>query len=198
MKILVIGGKGTIGKEIVNELSPRHDVITAGRTNGDYLVDIASESDIRSLYQKIGVIDAVICAAGNGCFEPIDAISPEAFKEGVNSKLFGQINLVLIGKDFIAENGSFTLVSGVLSEDPIKGSTNVAVINSGIEGFVKSASIELSRGVRINAVSPGIVTESGTSGFFLGYKTVAAADVALAFSKSAEGQQTGKVYRVWS
>lgn len=198
MKILVIGGKGVIGQAVVNNLSARHEVIVAGRSNGDYIVDLASESDIRALYQKIGKVDAVVCAAGNGCFEQLEGISPETFKDGVNSKLFGQINLVLIGQHLIADNGSFTLVSGRLNEDPIKGSTNVAVINSGIEGFVKSASIELTRGIRINAVSPGIITESGTSGFFLGYKTVAAADVALAFSKSVEGQQTGQVYRIWS
>jgi nucleoside-diphosphate-sugar epimerase len=41
MKLLVIGGKGTIGKKVVAHFSKTHEIIIAGRTSGDVTVDIA-------------------------------------------------------------------------------------------------------------------------------------------------------------
>jgi hypothetical protein len=33
--------------------------------------------------------------------------------------------------------------------------------------------------------------------FFPGYQPVAAAEVAIAYTKSVEGRQTGQIYKVW-
>jgi hypothetical protein len=55
---------------------------------------------------------------------------------GIKSKLMGQVNLVLIGKDFINDGGSFTLISGVLSYDPIRMDSSATLVNSAIDGFV--------------------------------------------------------------
>jgi hypothetical protein len=60
---------------------------------------------------------------------------------------------------------------------------------------VKSAAIELERGLRINAVSPGLLEESVKKyeGFFPGHEPVSSARVGLAFAKSVEGAITGQV-----
>jgi hypothetical protein len=54
------------------------------------------------------------------------------------------------------------------------------------------------RGLRINAVSPGVITEAmpDYAPFFRGFEPVPAARAALAYAKSVEGAQTGQVYRV--
>jgi hypothetical protein len=48
-------------------------------------------------------------------------------------------------------------------------------------------------------VSPNVLQEStGAFGpYFRGFEAVPAARVALAFSRSVEGAQTGQVYKVW-
>ena len=71
-------------------------------------------------------------------------------------------------------------------------------MNAAIEGFAAAAAIELPRGLRINAISPTVLTESmGSYGpFFPGFEPVPAARVALAYQRSVEGAQTGRVYRV--
>ena len=51
MKILVVGANGTIGKAVVEELKPRHEIITAGRTSGDQKVDIGDPASIRALFE---------------------------------------------------------------------------------------------------------------------------------------------------
>lgn len=197
-KILVVGGTGTIGQAVVHELQKRHEVITVGHQKGDQQVDITSTASIKQLYQRVGQIDAVVSASGKVKFAPLSQMNETAYHIGLNDKLMGQINLVLLGLDFIKDQGSFTLMSGILSRDPIASGSSAAMVNGAIDGFVKAAAIELPRGIRINSISPTIVEESlaALQDYFYGYKAVPVSDVALAFSKSVEGLQTGQTYRV--
>ena len=98
----------------------------------------------------------------------------------------------------LRDGGSITLISGILSAEPIRNGANATEVNAAIEGFVADAAIELPRGLRINAVSPTVLTESleGYGPFFPGFESVPAARVALAYQRSVEGAQTGRVYRV--
>jgi NAD(P)-dependent dehydrogenase (short-subunit alcohol dehydrogenase family) len=76
------------------------------------------------------------------------------------ANLLSQIRLVLLGRSLISDGGSFTLVSGYLLDDPIPVGAGFSVANGGVEGFVRSAALSLDRGVRINAVSPGLAEDS--------------------------------------
>jgi NAD(P)-dependent dehydrogenase (short-subunit alcohol dehydrogenase family) len=195
MLILVAGASGTVGQAVVKELSRRHDIISAGRTSGDVTVDLMSEESIRAMFAKIGKVDAVVACAGHVHFGPVAQMTPEQFRKGLNDKLMGQVNLVLLGMDFVNDNGSFTLTSGILDRDPVRQGANAAAVNGAIGGFVKGAAIEMPRGIRINAVSPGLLEESAQKydGFFPGHEPVSSARVGLAFAKSVDGALTGQV-----
>lgn len=199
MKIIVVGGTGTIGKAIVKELSSRHEIISVGSRSGDVQVDIAKVSSIEDMYKKIGKFDAVVSAAGQVHFAALSEMTNENYFLGLQNKLMGQVNLVLIGMKHINVNGSFTLTSGILSDDPIRYGSSAAMVNGAINAFVKSAAIEMPRDIRINGISPTVLTESMDSyaEYFRGYESVPAARVALAYSKSVEGAQTGQVYKIW-
>lgn len=198
MKIIIIGGTGTIGQAAAKELAPRHTIITVGSTRGDYQVDIRDTQSIETLYRTIGSFDALIAATGEVYFGPLAEFTPEQYQIGLDSKLMGQVNLVLLGLNYINDGGSFTLTSGILSHDPIRFGSSAAMVNGAIDSFVKSAAIEMPRQLRINAVSPTVLSESmeGYGPYFRGFEPVPANRVALAFSKSVEGAQTGMVYRV--
>jgi NAD(P)-dependent dehydrogenase (short-subunit alcohol dehydrogenase family) len=126
-------------------------------------------------------------------------MTPEKFDIGLRDKLMGQVNAVLAGQEFLNDGGSFTLTSGILSEDPIQYGAAVSPVNGALDSFVRAAAIELPRGLRINSVSPTVVAESLDSyrPYFRGYKAAPAREVALAYSKSVEGKQTGQIYKVW-
>ena len=111
----------------------------------------------------------------------------------------GQVNVVLAGQKFLHDGGSFTLTSGILSENPIRYGAAASLVNGALDSFVRVAAIELPRGQRIKVVSPTVIRESMDSfgSYFRGYKAVPASDAALAYSKSVEGGQTGQVYKVW-
>jgi NAD(P)-dependent dehydrogenase (short-subunit alcohol dehydrogenase family) len=110
----------------------------------------------------------------------------------------GQVNLVLIGREFVSDGGSFTLTTGLTDSDPIRMGTSTSMVNGAGNAFVMAAAIEMPRGLRINAVSPGVISESMADfgQFFRGFEPVPAARAALAYAKSVEGAQTGRVYRV--
>lgn len=198
MKIILIGGEGTIGRAVAKELAPRHQVLIAGRSKGDLRVDTTSEESLRKMFTEVGAFDAVICATGRVPFEDFAKLTAEKYMEGLNDKLMGQVNAVRIGSEYIRERGSFTLTSGILGHDPVRGSCAAAMVNGAIEAFVKAAAIELPKQIRINAICPTILTESldKYGSYFRGFDPVPANKVALSYSKSVEGLQTGQTYKV--
>lgn len=199
MKILVVGGTGTLGKAVVHELGCRHTVIAAGHTKGKVQVDIKDRASIARMYQEVGKVDAVISTVGRVHFDALTKMTPEYYMIGLQDKLMGQVNLVLMGLDYINAGGSFTLTSGILSDEPIRFGSSAAMVNGALNAFVKQAAIELPPGIRINIVSPTLLEESAADygDYFRGFETVTAARAALAYSRSVEGGQTGQVYRVW-
>ncbi|BAN47346.1 short chain dehydrogenase [Metapseudomonas resinovorans] len=198
MKIILVGASGTIGKAIEQELKERHEIIRVGRNSGDLQADITDPASIRRLFEKAGPFDALISAAGKVHFGALAEMGEAEFAVGLRDKLMGQVNLVLIGREFANDGASFTLTSGVLSHDPIRYGASASMVNGAIDSFVRSAALELPRGMRINSVSPTVVEEAlpAYAPYFRGYKAVPAAEAALAYGKSAEGAQTGQVYHV--
>ncbi|MGQ3888536.1 short chain dehydrogenase [Legionella sp. CNM-1927-20] len=198
MRILIIGGTGTLGQAVANEFLSRHEVIIAARNKGDIQVDISNIESVKMMYRQVGKVDAVISTTGQVHFGPLKEFTHENWALGLNNKLMGQVNLVMAGIDYVTDGGSFTLTSGILNRDPIKFGVSASLVNGAIDSFVKAAAIELPRGLRINVISPTVLVESMDSygDFFRGFLPVPAATVAKAFSKSVEGAQTGQVYQV--
>jgi len=199
MRILIIGATGPIGRALAELLSIQHEILKAGRSHGDFRVDIRDSESVSQLFKEIGMLDAIVCAAGHVHFDPLDRMTPDKFQVGLQDKLMGQVNVVLSGQAALNDGGSFTLTSGSLSEIPIREGTGGSMADAAVEGFVRAAAIELPRGLRINAVSPTILEESMElyGHYFYGYEPVSARRVALAYARSIGGPQTGQVYRVW-
>ncbi|WP_010529800.1 short chain dehydrogenase [Lentibacillus jeotgali] len=199
MRVIVVGASGTIGQKISEALEPNHEVLRAGRHGVDVSVDIMSPDSIADMYKMTGRVDAVINASGGANFKAVSDLTPELNEKGIESKLKGQINLVLLGQEYLNDGGSFTLTTGVMMDDPIPLGASAAMANGGVKAFVKSAAIEVPRGIRINCVSPNIVQESWDriGGLFAGFTPVPADRVARAYVKSVEGAQTGQNYEVY-
>jgi NAD(P)-dependent dehydrogenase (short-subunit alcohol dehydrogenase family) len=150
-----------------------------------------------TLPTALGSIDALVSAAGHVKFAPFKDMTAADYEIGLKDKLMGQVNLVLIGRDYISDGGSFTLTTGVLDREPIRQGTSASMVNGAVNAFVAAAAIEMPRGQRINSVSPGVIEEAmkDYAPFFRGFEPVPAARAALAYAKSVEGAQTGQVYR---
>jgi NAD(P)-dependent dehydrogenase (short-subunit alcohol dehydrogenase family) len=192
MRVIVIGGSGTIGRPVVEALSTRHEVIRVGRNSGEYHADIASRDSIIELFERLIPFDAVVSAAGSARFKPLEKLTDEDFAFSLANKLMGQVNLVRLGAKYVSDGGSFTLTSGVLSTEPMMGSAAISMVNAGLEGFARAAALELPRGVRVNVVSPPWVSETLEEMGQDGSKGMPAAQVAAAYVESVEGRRTGE------
>jgi len=200
MKIVVIGASGTLGRAVVAELEQggAHEIIRVGRTQGQHQVDITNADSVAALFDKLGRVDAIVSTTGNLFFGKLTEMTAADFNIGLQDKLLGQVRLALVGQHYLNDGGSITLTTGIVGQEPIAQGANATAVNAGVEGFVRAAACELPRGIRINAVSPTVLTESMDvfGPFFPGFEPVPAARVALAYRRSVEGVQSGRVYRV--
>jgi NAD(P)-dependent dehydrogenase (short-subunit alcohol dehydrogenase family) len=195
MRVLVVGATGTIGKAVVELLSQSHEVVAASRRHAEIKVDITEPASIRAMYRQAGTVDAVVCAAGAARFAPLPTLTDADFALSFGNKLMGQVNLVRYGMDAaVRDGGSFTLTSGLLAQHPAPGSTAVSLVNAGVEAFAHAARQLQRRGVRVNVVSPGWVSETLAKMRRDPAEGAPAAEVARAYLRSVEGSETGQVY----
>ncbi len=199
MKIIIIGGRGTIGKKVSNYFKEKHTVLIAGRKSGDVLVDISDSNSIRSMFKSIGKVDAIICIAGEAKWGPFNSLSEEDYWVGLKSKLMGQANLVRIGKDYLNDKGSITLSTGILADEPVVQTTSAAMVNGGIHSFVRAVDLEVENEIRVNVVSLGMVEDAYEKykDYFPGHNPVPMTKAIRAYVKSVEGKVRGKIIRVY-
>lgn len=196
MKIIIVGASGTMGTYLSNAFEKEHEVVRADRNSANIQVDITSPESIENMYRKAGAFDALICTAGPTYVGPWKNLTDKEFRKGVEGKMMGQINLVLIGQHYINPKGSFTLITGALTHDPQKNFANAAAANAAVEGFVRAAAIELENGIRINAVSPTVIENSPQYfPFFPGEMPVTMKQLEYGFRKSVFGANTGQVIK---
>ena len=193
MRILIVGATGTIGRALVDALTGRHDIVQASRHKAHEQVDIADPDSIRRLYKRVGRVDAVISTAGQAAWKPLAALGDDDFAFSLANKLMGQVNLVRYGVDIVTDGGSLTLTSGILGQNPTPGSAAVSIVNSGVDGFVRAAALELPRALRVNAVSPPWVSETLVAMGQDPKGGLPAADVARSYVDSVEGSQSGTI-----
>lgn len=195
MTVILIGATGTIGAAVHDALSSTHEVVRVSRTGGDVQADLSDPESLQALYEEVDDFDAVVSAAGNAAFRPLEELTDEDFELSLSSKLMGQVNLVRHGLSHINtdENPSFTLVTGILADNPIPGSAAISMVNSGVEGFMRGAALEAPDGIRVNAVSPPWVSETLEEMGEDPSDGLPAATVAEAFVSSVEGDMSGEV-----
>ncbi|MDB5276619.1 MAG: short-chain dehydrogenase/reductase [Ferruginibacter sp.] len=196
MKIIIVGASGTMGKHLTTAFTKDHEVITAASKGCDVQVDITSTTSVENMYRQAGAFDALISTAGPTFVGPWKKLTDKEFRQGVEGKMMGQINLVLIGQHYINPKGSFTLITGALSHDPQKNFANASAANGAVEGFVRGAAIELENGIRINAVSPTVIENSPQYfPYFPGDIPVTMQQLEYGFRKSIFGANTGQIIK---
>ncbi|MHC2993470.1 short-chain dehydrogenase [Pontibacter sp. HJ8] len=196
MKIIIVGATGTMGKHLASAFEKEHEIIRVGSKSGDFQADITSPEAIENLFEQVGSFDALICTAGPSYVGPWKKMTDKEFRRGIDGKLMGQVNLILIGQNYINPKGSFTLITGALTHEPVMNFANASAANGAIEAFVRAAAIELENGVRINAVSPTVLEDSPQYfPFFHGDIPVTMKQLEYGFRKSVFGANTGQVIK---
>ncbi|SNY94778.1 short chain dehydrogenase [Flagellimonas pacifica] len=199
MRIVIIGGNGTIGKKVSAHFSKNNEVIIAARNDGDACVDISDSKSIEAMFDKIGNIDAIICIAGEAKWKSFDELTEDEYYIGLKSKLMGQVNLVRIGRKYLNPNGSITLTTGILADEPVVLTASAAMVNGAIHSFVKAVVLEIDNGARINVVSSGVVEDAYEKyqDYFPGHNPIPMHKVVNGYVKSVQGKINGEIIRIY-
>ena len=199
MKILIIGGNGTIGNKVTSHFNTENKVLIAGRTSGDFFVDITDSNSITEMFKKTGKLDAIICIAGEAKWADFNDLSEDDYYIGLKSKLMGQVNLVRIGQNYLNSNGSITLSTGILADDPVVKTTSASMVNGGIHSFVQAVALEIDNGIRVNVVSSGMVEDAYEKykDYFPGHNPIPMHKVIKGYERSVKGKRNGEIIRIY-
>ncbi|MFJ4858341.1 short chain dehydrogenase [Streptomyces sp. NPDC088730] len=193
MKVLVIGATGTIGSAVASALEASHQVVRASR-RGPVKVDMEHPSSLDSLFDEVPDLDAVVCCAASGPLVDLESAADEEIAAGVQGKLLGQFALVQRAVRRLRDGGSITLTGGTFST-PLAGGSLGALVNTGLEGFVRNAAGELPRKLRINLISPGWIKETLEGMGADGSEGTPVSEVAQAYVTAVEGTAQGQTIR---
>jgi NAD(P)-dependent dehydrogenase (short-subunit alcohol dehydrogenase family) len=195
VRVLVIGATGLVGGAAADALEAFGDEVLRASKGSELAVDLLDPTSIAALFEQVGPLDAVVCAVGSVPFKPLADLTAEDYASAYRRKVAAQLDVVRIGTPHLADRGSFTLTTGILAREPVRTGAAAALANGALESFVRSAAAELPRGLRINAVSPTVLTEATRyHAFFPGFAPVPASEVGRAFVKAVHGVQTGQVH----
>ncbi|MBT2441795.1 short chain dehydrogenase [Streptomyces sp. ISL-36] len=193
MKIVVIGATGTVGSALADvlESNPGHHVVRASR-RGPVQVDLADPKSIGGLFATVDGIDAVIAVAASGAIAGLGDSADDDYFVGLEGKLLGQVHLVRHALRHLNDAGSITLTNGVSTfSEP--GLSFTALMNAGLAGFVPAAALEMPRGIRLNAVSPGWISETLGALGRDGSAGTPLAEVVRTYVEIVEGTARGQV-----
>jgi len=199
MKILIIGGHGTIGRKVSPYFSSKYEVIIGGRSKGDVIIDIADSESIIKALKQVGKLDAIVCIAGEAKWANFSDLSEEDYYIGIKSKLMGQVNLVRIGKEYLNPKGSITLSTGILADDPVVKTASAAMVNGAIHSFVQAVNLEMDNDIRVNVVALGMVEDAYEKykDYFPGHNPISMTKAINAYIRSVEGKGRGEIIRIY-
>ena len=89
MRILIIGASGPIGRAVVQQLTAHHQIVKAGRSHGDFQVDIRGQESVSQLFREVGLLDAIVCAAGHVHFDPLACLIHRTWFDLADERLRG-------------------------------------------------------------------------------------------------------------
>lgn len=163
--ILLIGGSKGIGLEIVKELSAKHNIIVASRSDEnlfnydvtyhkfDALTDDISELDLPE------TLDGLVYCPGSINLKPFKMMKPEVFEEDFQLNFMSLVKVThgVLSKLKNSKQASIVYFSTVAVQTGMPFHTSIAAAKGAIEGFARSLAAEYAPSFRVNVIAPSLV-----------------------------------------
>ena len=128
------------------------------------------ENHLKTIIDRISrKLDGLVLCAGKEETLPLSSQKTDKIKSIFDINLFANIEIIRLfsKKKFSNNESSIIVVSSVMSTVGQPGKVGYCSSKSAILGLVKASALELAkRGIRINAVSPGVVLTPMTQSLF--------------------------------
>lgn len=132
--------------------------------------DVSSPAAVAAMFreidEKMGGIDVLVCSAGILRDTLLGASEPEDFDSVLSVNLSGVVNCCReASKRMLSQRrGVIVNISSVAAQRPGRGQSNYAASKGAVESFTRALAVELApRGIRVNAVAPGVITTEMTA-----------------------------------
>lgn len=172
--VLVVGATAGLGKEVARHYADggRAVVITGrdaaranevaaelgGKTSG-LAFDLSVPASIAPALGGLGEVDHLVLAALDRDHNTVREYDVAAAISLVTLKLVGYTEVVHALSSRMHDDSSIVMFGGLAKDRPYPGSTTITTINHGVDGLVRTLSVELAP-IRVNALHPGIVGDS--------------------------------------
>lgn len=174
---LILGGTGGIGSALARQLSAAGATPVLAARGEERLQALGSELGATTVVTEAtqadsvaaavaaakdahGRLDGMVCCVGSIFLKPAHGTSTEQFQATLDANLLTAFHTVraaapAMGK---AGSGSIVLMSSAAAGVGLPNHEAIAAAKAGVEGLTRSAAASYApRGVRINAVAPGLV-----------------------------------------
>jgi NAD(P)-dependent dehydrogenase (short-subunit alcohol dehydrogenase family) len=166
-RILVVGAGGGIGAATAKAFADagaklfaagrpgqKLDAIAAAIHGEVVALDILDQAAIEAFFAEAEPFDHVVIAAATTKSGPVAGLPIDDAKAAMESKFWGAYRIARAAK--VADGGSITFVSGVLSHRPSGSAVLQGAINAALEALGRGLALERAP-VRVNTVSPGLI-----------------------------------------
>ncbi|MBG79749.1 MAG: hypothetical protein CMJ39_03440 [Phycisphaerae bacterium] len=167
---LIIGGGGGIGRALVNQLRESGQLVTVISRNqeshqgldariftGDAR-NIDQFDDLAASIHAEQPITGMVCLAGSIILKPAHLTTADEWHDTLALNLTTAFACVRTAGKLIKSDGSVVLTSTVAAGTGLPNHEAIAAAKAGVEGLTRSAAATYaSRGLRCNAVAPGLV-----------------------------------------
>ena len=194
-KIIVVGATGKLGRVVVEGLQKDYEVIRAGRSGPDLKIDAFDFESVSDILASVGPFDGLVSCIGGTPFKTFEELTMDDFAAGLSTKCFSQLNLAKAAIPFLSENGSITLTSGIIGDEPIIAGSCAAAANGALNMCVSTLAAEYAGKLRINVVSPSIIENSVDhyGMLFDGFEATSNESIIHAYRRTISAPITGRV-----
>jgi len=171
-RVVVLGGSSGLGLAaaqaaagegarivLVSSNQARLDAALATLPRGgeSHVVNLREESQIKTLFDDLGVFDHLVYTAGESLRLGLLAdITMEQASDFFNLRLWGAVTTVKYAASKIRAGGSITLTTGSAGHRPRSGWVIAAGVLGAMGAITRALAVELAP-LRVNAVCPGVV-----------------------------------------
>lgn len=180
--MLVIGATGATGTALTRRLRARGDTVIAAARDADEVAALAEETGadgrpvdardvdaVQALIDGIvadhGRLDGAVNLAGSVLIKPAHTTSAETFADVIERNLTTAFALVRAAAPAMRRHGgAIVLTASAAARTGIANHEAIAAAKGGVIGLTRSAAATYGpRGVRVNAVAPGLVASAMTA-----------------------------------
>ncbi len=162
---VVVGGASGIGLATAQDLEKHgHTVVVADLAPppGGIAVDVADEESVAALFDRVvaehGGFTGVVNCAGVSTLSPVVDHDAAEFRRVIDVCLTGAFLVLKHAGARIADGGAMISLSSLNARQPGTGMAAYCSAKAGLVMLTQVTALELGhRGVRVNAVSPGLV-----------------------------------------